>query len=79
AAVKALFPDTRRAVMYTPGELERKTLGGIEADFERLAREYSPCDIVLADIETTTPESRVREVLALAKELEPLAMEGEIP
>jgi hypothetical protein len=76
AAVKARFPVARRAVMYGPGDLERKDLASIAADFERLAREYAPCDIVLADIETTTTETRVRDALALTKDLEKLAIEA---
>ncbi|MFA6507401.1 MAG: hypothetical protein WCT14_14980, partial [Treponemataceae bacterium] len=51
--VKALFPDTRRAVLYTPGDAESKSLSEIAADLGRIAREYAPCDIVLADVETT--------------------------
>jgi hypothetical protein len=70
ARVKTLFPDTRRAVLYTPGEAESKSLPAIEADLERIAREYAPCDIVLADVETTASDARIREFLSCAKELE---------
>jgi hypothetical protein len=73
ARLKRLFPDTRRAVLYTPGEAESKTLDEIHADLERVAREYAPCDIVLADVETTMPDTRINDFLAMAKELEDLA------
>lgn len=76
AAVKRAFPGARRAVLYTPGELESRGMDDLARDFERVAREYAPCDLVLADIDTTTPESRVREALALAASLEPLAAEA---
>ena len=49
ARVKRLFPDARRAVLYTPGEVEAKSLARIAADLRRVAEEYAPCDIVLAD------------------------------
>jgi hypothetical protein len=75
-ALRAAFPEARRAVLYTPGELESKELPALAADFERVARDYAPCDLVLADIETTTPEYRVREALEIAKSLEGLAAEG---
>jgi len=70
ARVKALFPDARRAVLYTPGDAESKSLDDIAADLERVAREYAPCDIVLADVETTVPESRIRDFLTCAADLE---------
>lgn len=68
ARVKALFPDARRAVLYGPGDAETRSLREIGDDMARLAREYAPCDIVLADVETTMPDGRIREFLALARE-----------
>jgi hypothetical protein len=56
---RALMPHARRALMYTPMDLADKCLGDIRADLERIAREYAPCDIVLADIESGTPDERV--------------------
>jgi hypothetical protein len=52
--------------MYGPVDLERKTLEEIRADLEKVAREYAPCDIVMADVESTTPDRRVRDFLDLA-------------
>ncbi len=59
AAARRLFPNARRAIMYTPMDLSNKAVGDIEADFERIACRYGPCDIVLADIEAGTPDERV--------------------
>jgi len=73
AALKRCFPDARRAVLYSPVALEKGSPAAVERDFRRIAREYAPCDIVLADIESTTPSARVREALEIAKELEPVA------
>jgi hypothetical protein len=69
ARVRALFPEARRAVLYTPGEVESKTLVEIAGDLERVARDYAPCDLVLADVETTADEGRIRSFLEIAAEL----------
>jgi len=66
---RRLFSDARRAIMYTPMDLSNKPLAEIREDFRRIAREYAPCDIVLADIEAGTPDERVRAVLNICREL----------
>jgi len=65
ARAKALFPTARRAVMYTPMDAVNKSLSEIEADFERMAREYAPCDVVIADLDAGTPDARVVELVEL--------------
>ncbi|TVQ35489.1 MAG: hypothetical protein EA384_16145 [Spirochaetaceae bacterium] len=70
ARMRILFPDTRRAVLYDPVALEQKTAQALDADFRRIARECGPCDIVLADIDASTTDERVRDALALAAELD---------
>jgi hypothetical protein len=69
AAAKDAFPDARRAIMYTPVELTSKPLADIEKDLRHIAREYGPCDLVLADIESGTPDGRVIEVMELCQRL----------
>jgi hypothetical protein len=59
ARTKRLCPDTRRAIMYTPRDLDAKTLQEIREDLERIRRELSPCDIVMADIDHEIPDERV--------------------
>ena len=66
---KALFPATRRSVLYGPVDLENKTEAEIAADLERIADAYGPCDVALADVEDTTPDDRVRYFLAAAAEI----------
>ncbi|MBN1341271.1 MAG: hypothetical protein JXQ73_01250 [Phycisphaerae bacterium] len=66
---RALFPQARRAVMYTPMDLANKALDAIRADLERFALEYGPCDVVLADIEADTPDSRVVQVVEFCGEV----------
>lgn len=56
---RALMPHVRRALMYTPMDLANKSADNIRADLERIARGYGPCDLVLADIESGTPDDRI--------------------
>jgi hypothetical protein len=74
ALAKALFPNARRAVMFTPMDAANKTLAEIEADFRRIAAQYAPCDIVVADIEAGTPDSRIAELAGLCRRLSELQM-----
>ena len=69
ARMKRMFPDTRRCVLYGPVELEHKNEGEIFEDVRRIAGEYGPCDIALADVENTTPDVRVRYFLRAAAEV----------
>ena len=66
---RELFPNARRALMYTPMDVMNKDLAAIRADLERVAREYGPCDVVFADIEAGTPDQRVLELIAVCREL----------
>ncbi len=65
---RKLMPHARRAVMYTPMDLASKSPETIRADFARIARDYAPCDIVIADIEAGTPDERVLLALSLCEE-----------
>ncbi len=69
AQIKKMFPDTRRAVLYSPVQLENNPEEQILSDIQRIATEYAPCDIVLADVEATTPDSRVRWFLEAVEEI----------
>jgi hypothetical protein len=62
---RAQFPETRRAIMYTPMDVANKTIGEIQSDLERIAEEYGPCDIVAADIESGTPDGKVQGFIDL--------------
>ena len=64
---KALFRKARRAIMYTPMDLSSKSIPQIKNDLEKIAREYGPCDIVAADIEAGTPDSKVIEFIDLCE------------
>ncbi len=66
---RELVPQGRRALMYTPMDVANKGSAALRADFEKIAVEYGPCDIVLADIEAGTPDARVRELVDICAEI----------
>jgi hypothetical protein len=63
---RKLFPQARRALMYTPMEAMNKPWPAIVADVARLAEQFAPCDLVVADIDPGMPDSRVTDILRLA-------------
>ena len=66
---RRLFRRARRAIMYTPMDLANKSIEQIRADLETIALHYGPCDIVAADIEAGTPDSRIIEFTDLCHEI----------
>ncbi|MBW7864397.1 MAG: hypothetical protein H3C30_08285 [Candidatus Hydrogenedentes bacterium] len=66
---RELCPDSRRALMYTPMDLANKNLESLRADLLRVHNELGPCDIVMADIETDTPDQRVLDAARFAGEI----------
>lgn len=69
ARARRMFPNARRALMYKPTDLVEKSTTDIREDIEMIARDYAPCDIVLADIEAGTPNQRVLEFLKMCSEI----------
>lgn len=65
--VKAAFPDTRRAVLYSPVNVQDAPLADLRRDMQRIARELAPCDVVLADLQAHTPDARVNAFLDLCQ------------
>ena len=76
---KQAFPTARRAIMYTPMALKAKPLDEIERDLDRIAREYGPCDLVCADIESGTPDARVLALFDLCERLSDTYGAGSAP
>jgi len=68
--VKKMFPETRRAVMYSPVRLQETSLNEIQKDMKKIYDELSPCDIVMADIQATTSDKRINELLQICENLE---------
>ncbi|GMR23859.1 MAG: hypothetical protein BMS9Abin37_2333 [Acidobacteriota bacterium] len=66
---KRAFPKARRALMYTPMDVREKPVETIEQDLDRFAREYGPCDLVLADIESGTSDQRILDIFDLCERL----------
>jgi hypothetical protein len=60
-----VLTGARRALMYQPTDLTNKSLETIEADLEKIASEYAPCDVIVADIEADTPDERILTFLKL--------------
>lgn len=69
ARVRETLPRARRAVMYAPWRLHQASLTEIRADMERIRDGLAPCDIVMADIQADTPDTRVRALLSICAEL----------
>ena len=67
ARARALFPTARRALMYTPMDLANKPLDVIREDLQRIAADYGPCDVVVADIEDGTPDETVLAFVRLCE------------
>lgn len=67
---RSLFPDARRAVMYSPIKLNDAPLEEIETDMRQIYEELGPCDVVMADIQAQTPDSRVNALLKICRALE---------
>jgi uroporphyrinogen-III decarboxylase len=59
ARARALMPNARRALMYTPMDLAHKSRETIHRDIEWIVDSYAPCDIVVADIDNDVPDERV--------------------
>lgn len=68
--VRDMFPQTRRAVLYSPVRLQEASLEELRSDMAKIYEEMSPCDVVMADIHPTTPDERVHALLAICQQLE---------
>ena len=66
---RELFPQGRRAIMYTPMDVAGKPLDEIRSDLQKIARQYAPCDIVAADIEAGTPDQRILDFIDLCNNI----------
>jgi hypothetical protein len=69
ARARERCPNARRALMYTPKDLHHKSPDELRNDLARIARDYAPCDIVMADIDYETPDERVLFFAKLAEEV----------
>lgn len=66
---RELFPQARRALMFTPMDLSNKPLAEIEKDLKRIANDYGPCDVVFADIDAGVPDERVWAIIEKCQRL----------
>ena len=68
--IKKMFPEARRAVMYSPVRLQEANLDELRKDMKKIYNDLSPCDIVMADVEVTTSDQKVNQLLKICKNLE---------
>jgi hypothetical protein len=61
--VKKTFGETRRAVIYWPTKLVDASLKEIQEDMAKVCHKLAPCDVVMADMQASTPDTRVIEFL----------------
>lgn len=67
--MRQVFPDARRACLYSPVKVEQLSMEEIEKDLRKIANDLGPCDLVLADMETTIPDQRIQDVLDIADKI----------
>ena len=65
-----LFPEARRAVLYSPVTLHEASKETIARDMARIYQDLAPCDVVMADIRADTPDDRVCYLLQACRDLE---------
>jgi len=68
--VRGMFPEARRAVMYSAIKLKEASLGELKGNMEKISRELSPCDIVMADIQVSTGIRRINDFLRICRDIE---------
>lgn len=69
ARARRLVPDARRNLLYRSADLKRKSREALRTDFERIAREFAPCDVGLPDIEADVPDEKIIFAMDLCAEL----------
>ena len=67
--VRDTFPDAHRAVLYSPVKLHDAGLMEIRNDMETIFRDLGPCDLVMADIQASTPDERVQALLDICEDI----------
>jgi hypothetical protein len=67
--IRAVFPETYRAVLYDLVKLEEGSLGEIRADLEKIYEDLAPCDVVLVAVQASTSDARVNEVIGICADI----------
>jgi hypothetical protein len=67
--VRETFPDTYRAVLYSPVKLQEGSPEEIRKDMEKIYNDLGPCDLVMADIQASTPDERVQVLLDMCADI----------
>jgi len=69
------FPKARRCMMYSPVDLENKSLEEIRDDLQRVHDTLTPCEIIMTDIEDTCPDQRVVDFYEIAADIWSMPLE----
>lgn len=75
---KKFFTNARRAIMYTPMDLNSKSISQVKEDMNRIALSFAPCDIVVADIDEGTPDEKIIQFIDIVKEINSKIIEGKL-
>lgn len=67
---RRLFPNTRLAIFFTPGDIETLSLDAMEREFHRIASLSSPCDVIFADMTLNTSDQKLNALIDLADKIE---------
>jgi hypothetical protein len=67
--VRETFPGTYRAVLYSPVKLQEGSLEEIRKDMQKIYDELGPCDLVMADVQASTPDERVKALLDVCADI----------
>ncbi len=79
ARIAEMFPESRRCLMYSPVDLQNKSLGEIEADLAEVRDTLTPCEIIVTDIEDTTPDERVLDFYKLCAKVWKMDLRDLVP
>ena len=77
--IAALFPQTRRCLMYSPVELKGKSDEQLKEDLRKIHDILTPCEIIITDIEDDTPDQRVLDFYHFAADIWQLAPQDLTP
>ena len=67
--VRECYPNARRAVFISPTDLECKSIDELKSNVIKIKNSLAPCDIVMADVDSTTSDKKVVGFLNMVKEV----------
>ncbi len=77
--IKMDFPYTRLCVIYSAVDLKNKTKTNIGHDLQKIHDALTPCEIIIGDIDTGTPDEMVMDFYQLAANVWDVEIEELVP